>query len=75
MIGPEEVAAGHGAVEPCPDCGTAAAKPIVWGYPAPGERERLGESVSWGSGYWPPVPPAYECSFCGQQYGMVRGLG
>ena len=59
---------------PCPDCGTAAAKQIRWGFPAPGEREQLGDSVSWGSGYRPPVPPAYECGFCGQQYGMLTTL-
>lgn len=74
MIDPEQFAAVRLEAGPCPNCGTAAARPILWGYPAPGEREHLGDSVSWGSGFPPPIPSAYECSFCGLQFGMPAGL-
>ena len=57
---------------PCPACGATAAKPILWGYPAEEDVQRLGDSVVWGGCCLPPEPAAFACSVCGEEYGVWR---
>ena len=60
------------AAGPCPACSATAAKPILWGYPADEDVERFGDSVVWGGCCLPERPAAYQCSACGEDYGVRR---
>jgi hypothetical protein len=56
---------------PCPACGAIAAKPMIWGYPSAEDFEELGDTVGWGGCCLPPMPAAYVCDMCGEEYGVL----
>lgn len=62
----------NGPSKPCPQCGSARALSIVYGYPAPETQARAeaGE-VLLGGCMLGPDSPVWSCKVCGAEYGRL----